>query len=167
MPVEIIIIDKNLTSIKSEFKDENIEILVNSADKISIDIDINLIKLKVINNKNLQLTFANNKTILLQNFVPHVFQNEIQEDNITTVGFLFNVEENMNYIIDSMKTMFDAIDFTSKNFNKFDTSSISLEKENKEILFNEEEFLKNKDELFKNTKNNDLIFYDELVNENK
>ncbi len=167
MSVEIIVKDKKKPSTKYEFQDESIEILVNSDDKISIDVDINLIKLKVINNKNLQLSFANNKKILLKNFVLHVFQNEIQEDNITTVSFLFNVEENMNYIIDSMKTMFDAIDFTSKNFNKFDTSSASLDNENKEILFNEEEFLKNKDELFKNTKNNDLIFYDELVNANK
>lgn len=167
MSIKIIIKNKSDINTEYEFLDENLEIKVNSSDNIFIKIDINLIKLKVINNNNLEITFSNKKTILLENLVLQIFQNELQQDNISTLNFLFNVEEEMNYKIDSMKTLFDAIDFTAKNFTAFDTNTTSLLEENKDILFDEENFLNNKDEILKNTEKNDLIFYDELVKANK
>lgn len=150
-----------------EVLDENIEIQVNKADNIYINVDINLITLKVINNKNLKLSLPNNKTILLKDLVVNIFQNEIEEKKISSLNLLFNVKDNMNYCIDSMKALFDAIEFTSSKFNKSDTSSTSIKDEKEGILFNEEDFIKYKDNLDKNTKNNDLIFYDELVKKNK
>lgn len=167
MSIKIIIKNKSDINTEYEFLDENLEIKVNSSDNIFIKIDINLIKLKVINNNNLEITLSNKKTILLENLVLQIFQNELQNENISTLSFLFNVDKEMNYIIDSMKTLFDAIDFTAKNFTTFNTKITSLVEENKDILFDEEEFLNNKDDLLKNTEKNDLIFYDELVKANK
>lgn len=167
MSIKIIVKNKNLSDTEYELLDNNLEIKVNCEDEIFVNVDINQIKLNVINNKNLEILLNNEGKILLENMVSRIFQNELQNDKISTLTFLFNVEENMNYVIDSMKTLFDAIDFTSSNFNKFKTSTSSLEQKNKDILFNEEEFAKNKDDLFKNTEKNDLIFYDEVIDEEK
>ena len=141
------------------------EIQVNSADQIHIDVDINLIKLKIVNNKNLEIKFPTGELILFIDLVFNLFNNEFIEEHKTKISFLLNVDNTKTiYTIDAMQLLFDAVEFTSSNLNKTNNNLVNNEHTEQDVMYDEEEFLKNQ---YKNTEKNDLIFYDELVKNNK